>query len=168
MDLSSIMLAINLAAPHISNPSVKWYGKIIDRAALKGQMDPLIIISVITHESHWNPNLISSDEKDLGLMQIRAKYSSIPEDHLLNPATNIQIGTALLKSNYNYCEKFLDREPSYQEYGSCYAGLCKSKKRTCKPSKISNTIVKYAQCLEDSLVEQVSKDCSPWFNYEIN
>lgn len=158
--LSDIVLAINLSASHMIPATANWYGKIIEQQGKRFHINPLLIVSVITHESQWNAGLVSSDGLDYGLMQVRSKYCKAPPDHLLNPITNIQIGTALLKTNYNFCEKTLKREPEIKEFMTCYAASCWPPKKACRVTNVATTFEKHAACLEQAIEERISLDCN--------
>lgn len=168
MLLSYIVLAINIASPHMPMNAAKWYGSVIQERERNIHIDPLIEISIATHESRWNSQLVSSDGEDYGLMQVRAKYCSFPSERLLNGGINLYIGANLMRSNYNYCQKKLGRPPETQEWLSCFQGSCRTPATTCKPTRLTNTIEKYAQCLEQSLIEGKSLDCRRYYNYDIN
>lgn len=168
MFLSDIVLALNLASPHMPVNVATWYASVIQERERKIHIDPLIEISIATHESKWNSRLISSDGEDYGLMQVRAKYCSSPPENLLNGGTNLYIGANIMRNNYNYCYKKLGREPETQEWLSCFQGTCKTPATTCKPTKLTAPIEKYAECLRDSLIERVSKNCNVYYNYDIN
>lgn len=163
MLLADIVLAINLTAPQMINQTAEWYGHIIEKQANRFEINPLLIVSVITHESQWSANKISSDQEDFGLMQVRAKYCHTPPDHLLNPIVNIQIGAALLKSNYNFCKKVLDMEPETNQFMTCYAGSCWPISKACRPTKISKDFQNHVECLEQALTERVSLNCNKIF-----
>ena len=67
-------------------------------------MDPRLVLSVISKESSFNPKSIGSNGEDYGLMQvnIRAHADKVGRiggpEQLFNYRTNIDIGTDILKS----------------------------------------------------------------------
>lgn len=71
----------------------------------KYQMDPLLLIALIEHESYFNPTTVGR-HGEIGLMQIKpstaqwiAKLYRIPfnaDSELFDPVVNIKIGTAYL------------------------------------------------------------------------
>ncbi len=73
--------------------------------AEKYKMDPLFVLSVIHHESRFNPLAIGT-VKEVGLMQIRPetakwlndKHKIVKKLNLKNPVTNIKIGTFFLST----------------------------------------------------------------------
>lgn len=169
MDLATISLALTLSSPHMPHGVVTWYASILHDREKHLHINPLIEISIAEHESQWNSSLISSDGEDYGLMQIRAKYYSASDPiRLLNGGNNLYLGAGIMKANYNFCYKKLGREPETQEWLSCFQGSCRTPKRTCKPTKLTYVVEKYAQCLEEELIELVSKDCNKYSGYDIN
>lgn len=69
--------------------------------ASRNGVDPAVILALIQSESSFNPNAIGDNGKSFGLMQIQIPTAqsvmgdpTITPQTLINPDTNIQIGTA--------------------------------------------------------------------------
>lgn len=160
MDLATVMLAIQLSAPLLPEASVNAYGKMIYDQSVKLNQDPLITIAIIKHESKWNSSIISDDRYDYGLMQIRAMYYHGPSVNLLNPWTNITVGSYWIKSSFDFCQKQLGREPQTQEWLSCFQGTCRLSNKWCSPTKMTDKVERYASCLQRNVFAKMSvEDC---------
>lgn len=149
-EIAQIVFAIHMSlAPqqHFTEKQIKYYAAEIQQAAEKADVDPLLYVSIITHESQWNERAISADHEDYGLMQVRARYynGGTHPEWLLNPHYNIMIGTHIINGAREFCRKFLKREPTLQEWMSVYQGS----KPSCKPTKLSKIVEDYYQCLVD-------------------
>lgn len=169
IDITSIALAIKLSAPHVNDRISQQYAKVIYQQAIKKNISPLLVVAIARHESHWNSTLVSNDLEDYGLMQVRAKFISMPSARLLDGSTNIMVGVSLIDSSREFCRNHLDREPEIAEFVSCYQGSCGSKKKYCKPTNLSIKVVSYAQCLYDSLMDQTSYPCNAIYqSYKYN
>jgi hypothetical protein len=151
MDLATISLAINLSSPKLLTSKVKSYSQVIHNQSEKLNINPLIVIAIIKHESRWTQSLISLDGEDYGLMQVRARFTRTPKDRLLWGEDNIFVGTYMIKSSEHYCTKFLGRKPSTQEWLSCYQGSCTTPSHICKSTKMAAVVEQYAQCIQYSL-----------------
>lgn len=155
LDIFTIMLAIQLSAPAMNNNTNAYYAKTIFKQQIKLGVDPLDVVAIAAHESHWNAKLISPDYEDYGLLQVRSRFVSMPAAYLLDGATNIRVGTAFILSAKNFCGKELKREATKQEWLSTYQGS----KRRCKPSNLAFKVESYAKCIYDSLLDQTSYNC---------
>lgn len=147
-EIAQIVFAIHMSlAPqqHLSEQRIQYYAAEIQKAADKADVDPLLYVSIITHESQWNERAISPDHEDYGLMQTRARYynGGTHPEWLLNPHYNIQIGTLIITGARDFCRRFLKREPTLQEWMSVYQGS----KPSCKPTKLTKIVEDYFQCL---------------------
>lgn len=157
ISLPAILLAINLSAPNLNPRTTLYYGKAIQKEAMRTETSPIIGIAIIDHESKWRSWMISEDGEDYGLMQIRARFSRNPQ-WLLDGQANIRAGFGWIDSSKDFCEKHLKREPKTQEWLSCYQGSCKPSK-ACKPTWLSNRVEKYAQCINKAMMDGVCTDC---------
>ncbi len=167
IDLATIILAIQLSAPSITDTTAKTYATIIEKQYRKLGTNPFTTIAIIRHESRWNAGLISKDHQDYGLMGVRAKFYGGPAVNLLNPWYNILAGTGTMWASYQFCEKHLGRAPAEQEWLQCYQTGCGKKKTRCRPTKMSTRVVAYAECLKYTIETQFSEyDCgSIYINY---
>lgn len=69
------------------------YSEYINKYAAQYNLDPNLVASVITIESHWDPNATSSANCQ-GLMQANPKYNS---GNLYDPEHNIKTGCKILR-----------------------------------------------------------------------
>lgn len=74
-------------------------------AAMKHGVNPYLVMGLAWHESGWNPSAISSAGA-VGIMQVMPATAAVSGPQLLNrkvnlydPADNIDMGTAILRSN---------------------------------------------------------------------
>ena len=82
-----------------------YYAQEINRNAISSKLDPVIVISLLKEESHFNPFAVSSSNA-MGLMQVLPvtakdiarwkKLGTYKSSELFNPKVNIKIGTAYL------------------------------------------------------------------------
>lgn len=169
MDLASIILAIQLSALKLPEATCNMYAQVIKQQADKLEIDPIIIVAIIKHESRWNAGLISDDTFDYGLMQIRAKFYGGNPVNLLNPWTNIIVGSYFIKSSKEFCAKDLNRTPNTQEWLSCFQGTCGLVNKRCRPTKLTNRVAQYADCLKYQLEDKSSiYDCDFIYNKDAN
>jgi Transglycosylase SLT domain len=155
--LTQIVLAIQLSSPHMPTVQAEAYAKLIKKRSEQVDADPLLVISVIAHESRWNPNAVSKDGADVGLMQIRASNYGGPRNDLFNPEININAGTDIMNKARDYCRKKLKREPRNEEYMALYAG--ESFAHLCEPTNFSRWFEGYRTCLERETTTGEQGDC---------
>src|SRR5271154_4139834 len=147
-EIAQIILAIQLSSPSLSTHRVEQLATVIQQQSDKVDVDPLIEVAIITHESQWNERAISGDREDIGLMQVRARYHGPnARQWLLNGEANIRVGSGVIGSSKDFCRKYLHREPTTQEWLSVYQGALPS----CKPTKLTQQFEDYAMCLQAEL-----------------
>lgn len=158
-ELAQIILAIQLSSPQMPDAMAEVYAKIIKGRSEQQDIDvdPYLVISVIAHESRWNPRAVSSDGADVGLMQIRASNYGGNRNDLFNPETNINAGTYIMMKGREFCRKKLRREPTNAEYMALYAG--ESYAHLCTPTSISRWFEGYRTCLEREVNTGDRGDC---------
>lgn len=66
-------------------------------------IDPALTKAVIQVESNWNTKAVNED-KDFGLMQVREKYVKENKKQLMNPCTNVKVGTDILRNAKENCK----------------------------------------------------------------
>lgn len=143
-EIAQIVLAIQLSSSHVPTHRVEQLATVIQQQSERVDIDPIIEVAIITHESQWNERAISGDHEDFGLMQVRARYHGPNATKwLLNGEANIRVGSDIIKSSKEVCRKILHREPTIQEWMSVYQGAVPS----CKPTKLTQQVEDYANCL---------------------
>jgi hypothetical protein len=90
------MFSPSVAALGLHSP----YDHIIE--ALAGDASTIALVKgIISTESQWNPNAVNPSDPSYGLMQILAgpggPYPSVPVQDLMDPITNITLGTRFIK-----------------------------------------------------------------------
>lgn len=161
-EIAQILMAIQLSATHYTPPETRAtaLATTIQERAQYADVDPYIIVAIITHESQWRERAVSGDTEDYGLMQIRGRfyYGGKHNDWLLEGVNNIKIGTYVIKKSKDICRQHLGREPRTQEWLACYTGSCVNG-GMCKPTRLTKVIEDYELCLKDVVENNVSRDC---------
>ena len=90
----------------------KWMPEVIS-SAKDNELDPLILMGLITVESNWNPKVVS-DANACGMTQILPKYTGkITRKYtcaqLKNPKTSIRAGAKILRWWITYYKGDVDR-----------------------------------------------------------
>ena len=70
-------------------------------------INPKLALAVAKHESKLNPNAIGS-HKEVGIFQVRPKYSKFTAKQLRDPITNIKEGLRILAEAQDNCRHKLD------------------------------------------------------------
>lgn len=174
-EVAQIVLAISLSSMHgQSNPSrIAALAATIQTEANKPEIDidPIMIVAIVAHESQWNERAISSDREDFGLMQVRNRYyyNGLHSNWLLDGVNNIKVGTNIIKKSKDICRTFLGREPKTQEWLACYTGSC-TVSGMCKPTKLTKVIEDYSLCMQDVVENGTQTDCKViyWPNLKNN
>lgn len=91
----------------------KKYQAYIDKYAAQYKLDPNLVASVITIESHWDPNARSSAQCN-GLMQVNSHYVG---GNLFDPETNIREGSKYLRECMNAYPESLEHALTAYNYG---------------------------------------------------
>lgn len=146
-EIAHILLSINLSTHAIPQVRQLALANTIQRQAESADIDPYIIVAIITHESQWAERAISQDGLDYGLMQVRHIHYGGDPEYLLNGEANIRVGTYVIKKSIEFCRKYLDREPTTVEWMTTYQG----NPHSCKPTKLAQKVVDYAECLEQNV-----------------
>ncbi|UCE47686.1 MAG: lytic transglycosylase domain-containing protein [Phycisphaerales bacterium] len=84
---------------HVEDWQANYYAALIYACSNKNGLDPFLVYSVIQTESHFVPEAVSP-RGARGLMQVMPVWSAafgISPDDLFHPATNIQVGTSILR-----------------------------------------------------------------------
>src|SRR5690606_21380244 len=73
-EIAVIVAAIQFAEPTVSDENALVMARALQQQATAHDFDPLTGVSLIAHESRFNPKAISKNGEDYGLAQIRARY----------------------------------------------------------------------------------------------
>lgn len=121
-----VTYAIEISS-HYKHARARRYAGFIKQIADKKSIDPLSVISIITFESHWNPN-IRNGSGATGLMQVLARYYKGDPNDLRNPAINVDEGTNIILGFRDVCRSRLKRSAKFREWLHGYGGWGKLKK----------------------------------------
>jgi thymidylate kinase len=113
--MNSVAALIFMLATPATTEQVGRYVSLIAEASLEHDIDPLLIVATIHHETggRWDPNVVGRT-RDYGLMQTHVSKSTNPQfrgrEHLLlDPRVNIQVGVSALaywkKYHFRSCKK---------------------------------------------------------------
>ncbi len=158
----SIVIARNALKKIVPRPDEKdsrWklaypihYGQKINHYAKVNNLDPLIVISLLKEESHFNPFAVSTSNAR-GLMQLlpgtardiaRWKgFGSVRSVHLFNPEINIKLGTAYL----SYSKRILNNRTVLGVAGY-----------NCGPAAVERWLNKYPAKDLDEFIEYIPYD----------
>ena len=156
-ELMQIILAIKLSSPSLPDSRAESFAKVMQKDAVKEDIDPFLFVAIAEHESQFNELIISQNGEDFGLLQIRARHYGGNSSYLLIGENNINVGSYIIRKDKEYCERKLGREPTTQEWLSVYQGSPSAYK--CKPTKMTNDVETYAMCLENNIVYNIVDDC---------
>lgn len=172
--LAQIILSIQLSAqPQTKLPEtrIEMLANCIQQQAMSADVDPFIIVAIITHESQWRERVISDDGFDYGLMQVRAIYYGGSSSDLLIGENNIKVGAYQIKLSKEYCRNKLHREPTTEEWLAPYQGG-KPSGYNCTPTKMTKQVVAFATCLKDNVENNAGHFCQqifwPWMTQPKN
>ena len=138
-----IFVAITMIHPEMSPALALNYASMIEEQAVVSQVDPLLIVAIIEHESGFDPHALSGDGEDRGLMQVRSRWYGGKADWLYNPAVNIKAGGYVITKSIQFCRQLLKRDPTTQEWLSVYQGS----RPSCKPTALTKSFEEYAVCI---------------------
>jgi len=152
---AQLALAISLAAGHnVSAVQAEKYAEHIEQKASEIELDPMIMVSIISHESLFVADSISKDYNDIGLCQIRAKHYRGRFIELLDPFHNMDVCAFLLNANKKYCRKLLGRDPTIPEILASFTGS----NGKCRETTMAKQIESYAECLKQAVLDGEAKD----------
>jgi len=161
--LAQIAFVISLSAPKLPSVQVNQFAEVIQTQAEKNDIEALMFVAIIQHESLFNERALSKDGQDFGLMQIRSSHfggnNNANNARLLIGIENIKVGAYSIKLNKEFCEHWLGRTPETEEWLACYTGSCKATRNFCKPTKLTKQFSDYEKCLEKEVDTGMSEDC---------
>ena len=150
--IASIVAAIQLSQPKVTDEDARRFAEALQKQAKVHDFDPFTGVSMIFHESSFNPSAISRDGEDYGLGQIRArfiggcKHTESPvqaptpackkeKERLLVPEENIRVMAELITRHRKYCKKKVG-SALFARWLASYQGRNNVRKRRyCKPGK---------------------------------
>lgn len=155
-----LVAAMRLSRPELGDNEAQIYAASLNQMALRADIDPLLAVAIVHHESHWYPARVSEDGEDYGLGQVRARYLSPcreDEDPLWAPSEACQqakqtmlVGTinlrrmgAIIEANKLLCKAKIgsDRDPHWL---AGYQGLSRpAQNRWCQPGQVTRDVLDY-------------------------
>ena len=162
--VATIALAIQIAQPKVTDADAERYAVVLQKEAKAHDFDPLTGVSIISHESAFNPKVVSKNGEDHGLAQIRARYigacknTSDPiknptpacekvKQMLLEPEENIRVMAELITRHRKFCKKKVG-SARFDRWLASYQGRnYPKKKRWCKPGKGTWKVINYRRHL---------------------
>ena len=134
MTLPALLLAaITASAPHLSHHTRASYAVLINQAAHRAHVDPVLIVAIIENESRWQIHALggSAGDPSLGLGQVRlrnyracageldAPACTAVKNRLYTAAGNIAAIGGLLEANRKHCGKRVARYLAGYQTGGC-------------------------------------------------
>lgn len=168
--LLAIIAAIELSQPNIDADRAQVIAKALQHEADTHDFDPLTGVSIIFHESGFDPNAISRSGEDYGLAQIRARYIGAckgtkdplsnptaacrrEKQRLLDPVYNIQVMADLITRNRAFCKSKVG-SALFARWLASYQGRNYPKQnRWCQPGEGTWKVINYRK----HLVRQINK-----------
>lgn len=162
--ISAIVTAIQLSQPKVAEEDAHRFAVALQEQAKIHDFDPLTGVSMIFHESSFNPKAISRDGEDYGLAQIRArfigacKHTEAPRENptpaclaekrrLLIPEENIRVMAELITRHRKFCKRKVGTA-SFARWLASYQGRNNHrKKRWCKPGPGTYKVIRYRRQL---------------------
>ena len=165
------MAAIQIAQPNIETDRATVIARTLQTEAQQHDFDPLTGVSIIFHESGFQPRVISRSGEDYGLAQIRARYIGackkdkdpvrrpsaacrLEQQRLLEPEYNIQVMADLITQNRAFCKAKVG-SALFARWLASYQGRNYPKqKRWCQPGKGTWKVINYRKHLLQKLARQ--------------
>lgn len=72
--LTAITLAISFCRPTIPPADLAAYARIVDERSRAIDVDPILVVAIVDHESRWIPTSVNKKSGALGLGQILPQY----------------------------------------------------------------------------------------------
>lgn len=107
------------------------YAFLITKYSKMYRIDPYLVAAVISTESEFNPNAVSS-AKAKGLTQIHQKTHKLPDKVVFDPEENIKHGIRIL---------LMHRNTNPKEFLKDYGGFVTEEKRKEEGSKYVNKVI---------------------------
>ncbi len=159
-EVAVIIAAIQMSEPSVADEDAQVMAEALQQQAVEHDFDPLTGVSIIVHESRFNPKAISHNGEDYGLAQIRARYiGDCKKDadplrnpsrackrvkkRLLDPRENIRVMAELITQNRKFCRKKVGNAKFARWLASYQGRNFISKKRWCVPGKGTYLVVNH-------------------------
>lgn len=137
---AALSAVLHFVAPHLGEDVNIKYTHTILTESRKRSIDPLLVVALVEHESHWRAGAISDDGEDFGLGQIRGRYEpacvkefdpvgdpSTPCEEarmrLLDGSYNLKRTIATLAENRKLCRRILKQKVSQASLLASYGGM---------------------------------------------
>lgn len=137
LTVETVALAISL----IQGPWAKQYAKPVYEAARLADVDPLMMVAYVQHESSFRARVSSRDGEDWGLGQVRARHQAPCSDwksraceeekqKLLNPSYNLRVVAGKIRHIKN--QKPFEDNPVDEQWLAGLAGTTNPSHRRVK------------------------------------
>lgn len=170
----AIIAAIKLCQPTIEPDRAQVIAKALQHEAQDHDFDPLTGVSIIYHESGFNPRAVSANGEDHGLAQIRARYIGAckgtqdplkhptaacrrEKERLLDPEYNIQVMADLITQNRAFCKSKVGSAQFARWLASYQGRNYPKKKRWCQPGEGTWKVINYRKRLIRELQAKKTK-----------
>lgn len=137
---AALSAVLHMVAPHVGQVVNLNYTQVILAEARRRDIDPMLVVALVEHESRWRPGAISPNGEDFGLGQIRGRYErpclkdfdpigdpSILCDEartrLLDGTYNLKRTIAALAENRKLCRRILKQKVSQASLLASYGGM---------------------------------------------
>ncbi len=169
--LAAIIAAIQLSQPKVSDVDANLIAHALQAEAQQHDFDPLTGVSIIHHESGFDPHAISRSGEDYGLAQIRARYiggckgTKDPVHHptaacrreqerLLKARYNIHVMAELITRNRKFCKAKVGSALFHRWLASYQGRNYPKQKRWCQPGDATWEVINYRKHLIRELNKQ--------------
>jgi hypothetical protein len=166
--IAVIVAAIQISHPKIDIERANVVGHALQAEAREHDFDPLTGVSIIFHESGFNPLAISTSREDYGLAQIRARYIGAckgtkspvraptkacrrEQQRLLDPVYNIQVMAELITNNRKFCKQKVGSAKFHRWLASYQGRNYPKQNRWCAPGKGTWKVIEFRKHLLSEL-----------------
>lgn len=158
--IAVLVTAMGLSRPGIPAPEAKRYATALNEIAAANHFDPLLAVAMIHYETHWYPQLVSSDGEDHGLGQVRARFiGACRQDEdplnapseacklvklsLLDGVENIRRMGSIIRANMEFCRERMGKTKT-EHWLAGYQGYVDPIKHTyCAPGPKTTRVIQY-------------------------
>lgn len=127
-----LAIAINAAGhPTLSEDAARSFARVVDAEAARFEIDPLVLVALISRESDWKADAYNPKTGATGLMQVVASPEMLAggfaqfEDQVQDPRVNVFLGTRRLRHFIDRCD------------GDVWHGIDGFDARGCKRKRLS-------------------------------